>query len=431
MATENTQAHLEERLNYYKTLNSIIQSFSRAEDVEQLIADAVQSVFDIFQPDRAWIVYPCDPESSFYRIPWEVTRPEYPGGGGRDSLAHQDVPIDPVSRDVIIAVLNSEKPVTFDSRSEKWTTGDPHRRFGVISQICCGVRPHIGKPWILGMHQCSHLRIWTENEQRLLSEIGQNLTHMLNQLLTLKNLQESTKLLEEAKKKAEESDRLKSAFLANVSHEIRTPLNSIIGFSNLLLEAEADALDRKKYYSIISRNGHHLMSLINDIIDLSKIEAGEVEIMVSEVNLDDLLEDLFQAFKPRADKKNLTLKKEWTSANTDTIIHSDATKLRQILINLLDNALKFTAQGEVTFGGTLQNDVLILFVRDTGIGISPQFAPHLFQRFQRERGKQADGTGLGLAITKAYVSVLGGEITYESLPGRGTRFEITLPKSLS
>jgi PAS domain S-box-containing protein len=231
-----------------------------------------------------------------------------------------------------------------------------------------------------------------------------------------------------AKEKAEESDRLKTAFLHNVSHEIRTPMNAILGFSTLLSEPGLSETDRSQFTEIIFQSGNQLLSIINDIVDLATIETGQVKINLKEISLYATLKELSEQFsyKEKAGKISLSLKTHLKEAK----IVTDSTKLVQIFSNLINNAFKFTQKGKISFGYDLKDDFVEFFVKDTGIGISPEHQSRIFDRFYQVDNaisRQYTGTGLGLSICKAYVELLGGKIWLMSSPGKGTEFYFTLP----
>jgi len=236
-----------------------------------------------------------------------------------------------------------------------------------------------------------------------------------------------------AKNKAEESDRLKTAFLANMSHEIRTPMNAIVGFADLLLKPGITYDKIEKYSKIININSHQLLSLINDIIDISKIESGQIQIYKKKTNINDILDELYNIFQPMAYNKNLILKIHKSLLPHDAFIITDETKFKQIFINLLNNALKFTSSGEINFGYTKKDDFIVFYVSDTGIGISPENYEIIFERFRQVDGsntRKYGGAGLGLSISKALVELLGGKIWLESEENIGTTFYFTLPYRL-
>lgn len=240
-----------------------------------------------------------------------------------------------------------------------------------------------------------------------------------------------------AKEKAEESDRLKSAFLANVSHEIRTPMNGILGFSSLLKEANLSGNQQKKYIEIIERSGYRMLNTINDIVDISKIEAEQVHVSISKININEHMEHLYAFFKLEAEKKGIQLSCEKGLPTQEATIESDKDKIDSILTNLIKNALKYSHEGHIEFGYTLKNvqklTMLEFYVKDTGIGIPKNRQKAIFDRFvQADIGdtRVYEGSGLGLSISKAYVEMLGGEIRVESRDGVGSQFYFTIPCSL-
>jgi PAS domain S-box-containing protein len=239
--------------------------------------------------------------------------------------------------------------------------------------------------------------------------------------------------LVEAKNKAEDSDRLKSAFLANMSHEIRTPMNAILGFSDLLSTDEYSPEEKMEFIEMIKSSGRLLLNLINDIIDISKIEAGELKIQPSEFKLLDLMEEMSQGFRQQMDrngKSHVKLLLTHQDELKNALITTDRLRLQQIMTNLLSNAMKFTPEGEIEFGALAINNSYEFFVRDTGIGIPEHKLEVVFERFRQADDSHTrlfGGTGLGLAITKHLIELLNGKIWVESQEGKGTAFYFTLP----
>jgi PAS domain S-box-containing protein len=233
-----------------------------------------------------------------------------------------------------------------------------------------------------------------------------------------------------AKEKAEESDRLKTAFLHNVSHEIRTPMNAILGFSNLLNDPDLSAEERHQFTDVICQSGNQLLSIINDIVDLASIESGQMKVTAKQININTTLRSLAEQFSYREKPHRITLSLETPLPQKEAEIITDATKLIQILSNLINNAFKFTKKGKIVFGYRGHEEFLEFFVKDTGIGIAPEHQTKIFDRFYQADSavsRQYGGTGLGLSICKAYAELLGGKIWLESVPGEGTIFFFTVP----
>jgi signal transduction histidine kinase/CheY-like chemotaxis protein len=236
--------------------------------------------------------------------------------------------------------------------------------------------------------------------------------------------------LEIAKEKAEESDRLKTAFLHNISHEIRTPMNAIIGFSGLLSDQNVEAEKRTQYTDIIVQSSNHLLSVINDIMRIASIEAGQENLAESQFDLNAALEYLHEQFWLKAREQNTSLELKVNLPETEIEIIADETKLVQVLANLIDNALKFTKKGSVTFGYMIRDNELEFFVQDSGIGIAPELHQEIFKRFHQVEStntRKFGGSGLGLSISKAYVELMGGRIWVTSELNQGSVFYFTIP----
>ncbi|OFX35416.1 MAG: hypothetical protein A2W90_15495 [Bacteroidetes bacterium GWF2_42_66] len=233
-----------------------------------------------------------------------------------------------------------------------------------------------------------------------------------------------------AKERAEESDRLKSAFLANISHEIRTPMNGIIGFSSLLKEPVLTGQQKKMYIQIIEDSGKRMLNLINQLVDISKIESGQMKVSVSEANVNRKIDDLYTFFSPETEKKGLHFSFKKGLPDDQAIIRTDPGKLYAILMNLINNAVKFTEKGEVEFGYAVKGETIEFYIKDTGRGIAPEKQQAIFERFVQvdlTYTRNYEGAGLGLSISKAYVEMLEGKIRVESAEGKGSTFYFTLP----
>jgi PAS domain S-box-containing protein len=268
-----------------------------------------------------------------------------------------------------------------------------------------------------------------ENERRLMQQNEELLT--FNEELAEANcqMQEINRQLIVAKEKAVESDKLKSAFLANMSHEIRTPMNGIVGFANMLNDPclTRDAITQ--YVQIINSSSYQLLAVIDDIIDFSKIEAGQVNIAPAKLQLNTVLNELYSIFKVNI-KAEIELKLHMALPNGLDEIFVDGVRLRQVLNNLIGNAIKFTPFGTIEIGYEVKTDTIEFFVSDTGIGIAPEFRDKVFDRFfqvnSQENGKNS-GTGLGLAISKAIIELMNGRIWVESSTGNGSVFKFEIP----
>jgi signal transduction histidine kinase/ActR/RegA family two-component response regulator len=243
-------------------------------------------------------------------------------------------------------------------------------------------------------------------------------------------VEERTKELLRAKEHAEESDRLKSAFLANMSHEIRTPMNGILGFAGLLKEPGLSGEEQQKYIRIIEKGGARMLNIINNIVSISKIESGIIEVVNMESNINEQIEYICTFFKPEAEAKGMKLSYKNALSSEESVLITDCEKLFAILTNLVKNAIKYTDKGLIEFGYEKKGDYLEFFVKDTGIGIPKNRQKAIFERFIQADivDKMArQGAGLGLSISKAYVEILGGEIWLESDEGNGSTFYFTLP----
>jgi len=236
--------------------------------------------------------------------------------------------------------------------------------------------------------------------------------------------------LVKAKEKAEESDRLKSAFLANLSHEIRTPMNAIMGFSDLLKYAPEEQ-KRKEYLEIIQKSGFRLMDIISETIEIAKLDTGLIKTNLETFSLDQLMQDIYNELKIKiSGGKELELIYLPPNTKSETFIHTDRVKLQQILVNLITNGIKYTPRGAVAYGYEIKDNRVVFNVKDTGIGIDRKNREMVFKRFYRIENPltiKVGGIGLGLAITKAYTELLGGTIELDSEPGKGTSVTVTLP----
>ena len=260
-----------------------------------------------------------------------------------------------------------------------------------------------------------------DNERLLVLDANKNLE---------RTVEERTKELLKAKEQAEESDRLKSAFLANMSHEIRTPMNGILGFAELLKEPGLTGMEQQDYIRIIEKSGVRMLNIINDIVDISKIEAGLMKLEIQESNVNEQILDIYTFFKPEVETKGMILSFNTPLPKEDAILKTDREKVYAILTNLVKNSIKYSNTGTIEIGYNKRNGDLEFYVKDTGIGIPDDRQDAIFERFIQadipdEWAQQ--GAGLGLSITKAYLEMLGGKIRVASQVGVGSTFYFTLP----
>lgn len=262
------------------------------------------------------------------------------------------------------------------------------------------------------------------NEITKLKESEKKL-HVQNQ--RLENLNQN---LQQAILKSQESDRLKSGIIANISHEIRTPMNAIIGFAEMLLKPSIPEDKREVYTNIIKESGYRLLRVVNDIVDISKITTDRLEIFNEEVCINHIISEMHLLFVKQANKKNLKLSSIKPLTDRESTISSDRLRLIQILNNLLENAIKFSEEGQIEIGYQLKNDFIEFFVSDTGIGIPENLSEKIFDDFyqiEMNNNRKFAGIGIGLSISKKLVELMGGKIWMNSSPGKGTTFYFTIP----
>jgi signal transduction histidine kinase len=253
-----------------------------------------------------------------------------------------------------------------------------------------------------------------------------------NEELAYQNKEKEKRAIEliNAKEHAEESDRLKSAFLTNMSHEIRTPMNGILGFAELLKEPNLTSDEQQDFIQIIQISGARMLNTINNIVDVSKIESGLMKVDIKETNINEKIEFTYKFFKPEVEIKGLQFLFKNSLPAKEAIIKTDNEKVYGILTNLVRNAIKFTFEGSIEFGYEKKGEYLEFFVKDTGVGIPNNQKELIFERFRQgseSHSRGYEGSGLGLSIAKSYIEMLGGEIWVESKEGKGSIFYFTIP----
>jgi len=288
---------------------------------------------------------------------------------------------------------------------------------------------------LIGMFAAYHIEFYSRRDYFLNQQLDKQNALIAESNKNLEsNVESRTKELVLAKQQAEQSDQLKSAFLANMSHEIRTPLNSIIGFAELLTDPDFDEEQKVEFVEHIISNGNNLLTVISDIMDISKIEAGQVVVVKKIFIGQKLIREVYNEFKFRALEKGIDLRIDTATTDEEYLIDSDKPKLKQVLINFVANAIKFTKEGSIEIGLKVNSESVEFFVKDNGIGIPAEHREQIFERFRQVEDsstRKYGGNGLGLAISKSLIEMLGGTIGVESELGKGSTFFFTLPcKSL-
>lgn len=346
----------------------------------------------------------------------------------------------------IIYTLDTEARVTYISPNSEYISGyrpdeligrkfinyvhpdDIKNRLAQFNQILSGK----SEPSEYRMMTKEGKPVWVRTKARKLVKNGKTVG-IQGVLTEINDLKRKEQELIKAKEKAEESNKLKSAFLANMSHEIRTPMNGIIGFAELLKDPGITEEKQDRFLSVIKNSGERMLNIINDLISISKIESGQMEVSITNLNISEQLNVLLDLYTPEACKKGISLFLHHYSKKNRVVIETDSEKVYTILTNLIKNAIKFTNKGSVEFGCEAKNNFLEFFVKDTGIGIPENKREIIFSRFGQADSSIAsnyDGAGLGLSISKAYIEMLGGQIWFESEEGKGTSFYFTIPATI-
>ncbi len=553
------------RAEQLANMDRINRAIQGSNDLETMMRNVLDEVLTTFACDRAFLVYPCDPDAKSWSVPMERTRPEYPGAG----VINAEIPMDQDVSATLALLLRSDGVIRFGPGTDHPLPKEVSQHFGFKSFMSIALHPKVGRAWQFGIHQCSHDRVWTDVEVEMLEEIGRRITDGLTSLLVLRDMRESERKLIEAQRlahtgsweldlignvlawsdetfrifeidkekfgasyeafldaihpddreavnkaytdsltsrepyniihrllmkdgrikyvnercetfydavgkplrsvgtvqditeqklreaelsryrdhleetvmqrteelrlardAAEAANKAKSAFLANMSHELRTPLNAILGFSQMMqLDSQLDA-SQHEILNIINTNGEHLLKLINDVLEIAKIEAGKLQLENASFDLHALVREVSDTMRLRAEQKGLRLELD-QSSDFPRYIKGDEARLRQILVNLLSNAVKFTDTGGVTIRLYVKSNArhhLLIEVEDTGPGISKQNQRRLFKPFvQLLDSKMQGGTGLGLAIVRQFVKLMQGDISVKSKPGKGSLFRVELP----
>jgi len=459
---KDNKQHLEklhENERILKAINSVNKIVVLSMDLKEMLDRVLEEFLSIFSCDRAWMLYPCNPHAHSWHVPKERTRPEWPGALAEDV----EVPMNDYARNVFMVALENHEAIKFDSRSLPFPDIEGVRKqFHIKSQLVMAVYPSVGEPWLVGIHHCEAPQRYSDTDcklfENLVGRLGDGLSSLLlsqeafeikdklnteleklveerTKKLTLeiyqrKTIEESLKI---AKAEAERANKAKSYFLSSVSHELRTPMNAIINLSHLALQGEL-GFQQRDFIEKVERSGNELLGLINHILDISKIEAGKLEVENIAFDMNTEMNNLIEILDIYAQEKGLKLIYQ-CSKNMRCHLIGDPHKLRQIMTNLINNAIKFTEEGEIIVSikeKDKESDLVVVefCIRDTGIGIKDEQKDKLFEPFNQADTsitRRFGGTGLGLAISKQIVELMGGCIRMESQYGEGSNFCLTLP----
>ena len=303
---------------------------------------------------------------------------------------------------------------------------DAQRVWMAIDKICTGASPSYHEVYRVKLGKGA-LYYWEESYGTIAArDVDGNPTRIVGTSMRIDAQKQMEADLIAARNKAEESDRLKTAFLANMGHEIRTPLNAIVGFADLLPVVESEE-DRNQLISEIQKNNYKLLNIIDGLVSMSKVEAEAKSLVKSQTNIVPVLQEIADYYRTMVDGSTVVLVTQFPYP--EILMNTDITKFKEIVNNLMQNAVKFTAQGSITLGFDLQQgDKLLLWVLDTGKGIAEEHQKRIFERFFKV-DEYVPGTGLGLSVAKSHVESLGGSIGVDSVLGNGSRFWVELPLS--
>jgi len=398
---KKTGDELEQARKHFQYLNRVSNVIAQSPDLDSLLWNVMQEVLDILQVDRVWMLYPCDPQAPCFQVPLEVVREGHPGA----FIQGIEVPANPGTVAVMSDALATTDPVIHDLFRWK-EIPETALQFNIKTQIVIALHPKIDKPWLLGMHQCSHNREWTADDIRLFRDVAERITYALTNRLLLKQLQDD--IVRRERTEAELARRQSALELSNselesysysIAHDLRSPLRTIIGFSQILLEDSRDNLNAGELKNLnrIVDAGKNMAQLIDDILDLSRIT--RCELSYEDVNLGSLGDRIITNLKQTQPVRNI----HWM-AQSNITVKGDPRLLELALRNLIDNAWKYTRDkipAKIELGTTRLNNEIVYYVQDNGVGFDMAYKSKLFKPFQRlHTSDDFEGTGVGLATVK-------------------------------
>jgi len=399
----------------------------QATNLEDMLVAVLDELLSIFEADRAWLLFPCDPDAPSWYVPMERTVPQWPG-----ALAlGEHIPMTPDAAALFEAVLATTSAIAFGPESNP-VPKVAAELFSVQAQLVLAIHPKVGGPWCLGLHRCAEARGFVEAETQVFEAVGYRLGDSLSSLLALRDVRASESRLEElvAARTAELTrvNRDLEAFSASVSHDLRAPLRTITGFSKLLVREYAPQLDEdaQSYIGFMQSGCLDMRHLIDDLLMLAKVSAATL----SRVSVD--LTALAEAQASSLARSAPTRQVDWHIAS-ELSAEADLGLLRIVIQNLLDNAWKFTAKtaaARIEIGRRTHDDADVFYVSDNGAGFDESHSDQLFKPLKRlHSAEEFAGHGIGLGTVRRIIERHGGRVWAEGAPGQGATFSFTLTKA--
>jgi signal transduction histidine kinase len=419
---EQLRKELERKVTFEKTITNIAVSFVFPSELEKAIEHALKELLIWSGVDRVYIMQVNPDNELTYGVTHEVCK----FGVFPIKRFAQNIPItnyeyfEKTQRKFGFIAIPDTRLLPEEAVAERAL----YKKTGVRSAATCSFTSRKKFMGFVGLFNRRPIKEWNPEILQFLTTVTILMEHSFERI-------EAEKKIIRAKELAEENERIKSAFMANLSHEIRTPLNGILGFSKLLTERTLTEEKQKQYAGIIEVNSKQLLSVINDLLDISKIESGRITLNKQEFNINVLLSNVFEFFRlDQLNNNKINLKLEIPNDTLDYTLFNDQSRLKQVLDNLLKNAIKFTPQGNISLGYFSRDKQLYIYVADSGIGISQVDQKMIFKRFWQLDPTIAHpygGNGIGLSITNDLVRLMGGNISVESEPDKGSLFIVEIP----
>ena len=460
---------LQINLHYFSSMDKISHTISKYSTLDNMIKECLKNLRQIFRIDSAWMIRPYHSESSSFKIEYEIKKSDYPSIKASDQIFSRDQ----ISVKIFNKLLTSDEPVTYDIKSLKFQTTSLVKKFKVKSLLAIAIKPSIQQAWVLGLHQCSHLRQWTSEDKKLFKDIAQRMSAGIDNLLLYQNMinserkikqysenlekmvkertneleiktkklqeyqQKLTHLLEDVNKSRNELEHLNQqleytnkeleAFVYSVSHDLRAPLRHIEGFTEILMKNIWQSLNDKNrhYLNNVSDAVKQMGQLIDDLLTFSRM--GRVEMHKIRVDLSIIIQEIMTELELEIKDRDINWK-----INPLPIVDGDPSLLHQVMLNLISNAAKFTRnrkKARIEIGSRSTNKETIIFIKDNGTGFDMKYADKLFGVFQRLHHKdEFEGTGIGLANVRRIIHRHNGRVWAEGKTNKGATFYFSLPK---